>query len=113
MKAGQLDSRISIYGIGIVEDSDYGPQPGQPIVVANRIPAQVQDVLPSKAESVENGLALARNRTRIRIRYQDGIDSSMTVIIHDEEDRELNIIGGPAILGDYVGIEIMCEELSS
>lgn len=112
-QAGRLNSRISIFGVGVVDDPDYGPQPGQPIVVASRIPAEVQDVLPSKAESVQDGLALAKNRTRIRMRYRTDIDSSMTVTVHGAVERTLEIIGGPAILGNRTGIEIMCEEISS
>ena len=113
MRAGRLNHRVSIHGVGIVDDPDYGPQPGQPIVVANRIAAEVQDVLPSKAESVQDGMAIAKNRTRIRLRYRTDIDSSMTVTVHGSYERTLEIIGGPAIIRDGAGIEIMCEEISS
>lgn len=113
MGPGKLNRRITIHGIGTVDDPIYGPQPGQPIVIASRIAAEVQDVMPSRSESVEQGIALAANRTRIRFWYRSGIDSSMTVTVHGSVERTLQIIGGPAILGNREGIEIMCEEYST
>jgi len=113
MEPGKFKDRITIHAIGTVDDPDYGPQPGQPIVVASRIAAEVQDVLPSRSESVEQGIAVAKNRSRIRFWYRPGIDSAMKVTIHGAVDREMQIIGGPAIVGNREAIEIMCEAYST
>ncbi|MFT0532266.1 head-tail adaptor protein [Castellaniella hirudinis] len=113
MNIGTLRDRISIEAETVVIDPKYGPQPAAWVAVHSRIAANVQDSLPSRAESVEQGFAIAANRTRVRFRYRPGITSAMRVIVHGADDRTLQIIGGPAILGNRQGIEIMCEEYST
>lgn len=113
MEPGKFKDRISIHGIGVIDDPNYGPQPGQPVVVASRIAAEVQDVLPSRSEAAEQGIAIAKNRCRIRFWYRSGVDSSMSVTVHGAVDRKMQIVGGPAILGNREAIEIMCEEYST
>lgn len=107
----------------MTQDPDYGTeivawvplveQAGSP-TIAERFWAEVQDALPSRAESVTQGLAVARNQTRIRLRYRNDIDSSMRVTVHRDTDVVMQIVGGPAMVGGRkVLTEIVCERFSS
>ena len=122
-QAGKLDRQISIerkqvtldpvYGTELIEWVPLVAEPGSP-TVAVRFWAEVQDALPSKAESVVSGAVVAHNQTRIRMRWRDDIDSSMRVTVHGDSDTVYQIVGGPAdIDGRKSQIEIMCERYSS
>ncbi len=79
VQAGKLDRQITIERKSVTSDPNYGTEvitwaplvvlPGSP-PVAERFWAEVQDVMPSRSESVLQGLAVARNQTRIRIRWR-------------------------------------------
>lgn len=99
MRTGQLDRRITIQSQSTVDDPDYGPQPGEWVDVYTRIPAQVQDELPSKTESVQGGLRMSDHPARVRIRYLRGITSDMRVIVHNEVDDMYQIDSTPAEIG--------------
>ena len=123
MRAGDLDRQILIERKSVTQDSNFGTEvvtwvplstvSGQP----ERYWAEVQDALPSRAESVTQGLAVARNQTRIRFRYRNDVevDSSMRVTVFgDVTNRVLQIIAGPARIGGRKELmEIMCERISS
>ena len=133
MRSGLLDRQITVERKAVPSDPEYvAPdasfgteqtvwvplvvQPGSP-PLAERFWAEVQDPLPSRSESVTEGLVIARNQTRIRMRYRDDIDSSMRVRLHgDGEDVIYQIIGGPAVVtreGRKSMIEMACERFSS
>lgn len=105
----------------VAPDSQFGTEnvrwtplvmlPGSPSVAAT-LWAQIQDALPSRSESVLQGIALARNQSRIRLRWLDGVDSSMRVVDLVSGDV-YQIIGGPAMLGRREFLELMCERISS
>lgn len=123
MQTGKLDTQITIERKTVTQDSVYGtdliawvplfltdddpPVPG-------RIWAEVEDALPSRAESVALGLPVAKNQTRIRFRFRDDIDESMRVIVHRDTDVTMQIVGGPAMVGGRKELtEIVCERYSS
>ena len=123
MRAGELDREITIERPVSTPDATYGTPtifwvplvtlPGSPPVPAH-FWAQVVDSLPSRAESVRQGLAVARDQVRVRMRWRDDVDSSMRIIVHDDADRILQIIAGPAALdGRKHFMEMMCERFSS
>ena len=123
MAAGRLTRLITIERKQVTQDPQYGTEiitwvplavlPGSP-AVAERFWAEVQDALPSRSESVLQGLAVARNQTRIRIRWRNDIDSSMRITVHGDTDVLYQIIGGPAeIRGRRIMLEMMCERYSS
>lgn len=112
MRAGKLNRRVKIQAYTEVDDPIYGPQPAGWADVAT-VWAEVQDVLPSKSESVKEGLAVAYNRTRIRMRYREGVTSAMRIVELGGMKRTLQIVGGPAILGNREGLELLCEEHST
>lgn len=109
MRGSNLDDRVTIERPTQVDTPDYGMQPGPWEVVAVRIPAQVLDDLPSKSESVQNGLALAKHPARLRIRYMRGLSSNMRITLHGETDQIFQIVGGPAELGRRKWIEMTLE----
>lgn len=104
-------------------DGEFGPQPGPwvPLVaqtgsptVAERMWAEMQDVMPSRSEAVKTGLATARNQTRCRMRWRDDVDSSMRVTWHRDSDVVYAIIAGPADIGGRKEeIEMVLERFSS
>lgn len=104
-----LDKRITIEQKVVTQDSTYGTDIITWSVLAT-VWAEVQDVLPSRSESVKQGLAQARNQVRIRYRYRQDVDSSMRVRVGT---RTLQIVGGPAELGQHSYSEIVCESYSS
>ncbi len=123
MHAGDLDREITVEKKLITQDATFGTElvtwvplallSGSP-QVAEKFAAQVQDTLPSRSESVTQGLSVARNQTRIRMRYRNDIDSSMRITVHGEPDLVYQIVGGPAnIEGRKNFIEMVCERFSS
>ena len=110
-----MDRRITILAPTVVDDPEYGPQPGEfaAIFRGERIPAQRQDELPSNSESVTNGLRMAYKPARLRIRYRPDITSDMRIIMHDENDKLYEISGGPAEIGRREWTEVTIREYSS
>jgi head-tail adaptor len=130
VRSGAFYRRITVERKAISTDAEYvAPDANYgtanviwvPLVkvggVAERFWAEVQDALPSRSESVTQGLEVARNQTRIRMRYRDDIDSSMRVKLHgDGNDVVYQIVGGPATVtkeGRKNMIELVCERYSS
>lgn len=112
--AGQLDRRITLQQKSVTQDPNYGTEVITWVTYGTaRMPAQVQDVLPGKSETLEQGLRQARRPARVRLRYLAGITSDMRVVLHGSIDRTMQIIAGPAELGRREGIELMCEEYST
>ena len=118
MRAGDLDRQVLIEKKSVTQDPTFGTEviTWVPLVAGGeRFAANVQDALPSRAESVLNGdIAIARNQTRIRIRWRDDVTSAMRVTLYGDTDRVMQIVGGPAeVFGRKKLLEIMCERLSS
>lgn len=111
-QAGRLNSRIVIQSKQEVDDPIYGPQPADWVTVAT-VWANVQDALPSKSEAVVEGAIVSYSRTRIRIRYRKDIDATMRIVEQGGLGRVWHIVGGPAVLGNREGIEVLCEEYST
>lgn len=83
-------------------------------VVGEKFWAEVVDALPSRSESVQQGLAQARNQTRIRIRWRSDVDSTMRVTVHGDTDVIYQIVGGPAESARRKGwLEMVCERYST
>ena len=112
MIAGHLNTRVRIEQKSITQDAVYGTELVTWTTVAT-VWAAVQDELPSKSEAVKQGLAVASQRARIRMRYRTGIDSSMRIVIIRATESTWQIVGGPAILGNKDGLELVVEKYSS
>lgn len=102
----RTETQDPIYGTAIVTWADLAT-----------IWAEVQDVLPSRAERVAEGIDIARRPARVRMLYRDDVTTDMRLKVlgrgGNEPDRLLQIIAGPAELGFRERIELMAEELSS
>lgn len=113
MQAGDFNRIVSIDRPVVSNDATYGSA----VTTWERLAtfaAQVEDALPSRSESVQQGLVLGRNQTRLRMRYRSDIDASMRVIVHGDSDVVYQIVGGPAEIGGRrVGLELMLERFSS
>lgn len=112
MTPGPLDRRITIQQKTVTQDPDYGTEVTSWTTFASRIAAQVKDALPSKSESVQQGIRVATRPARVRIRYRSGITSDMRVVVHGATDRTMQIVGGPAEIGRREWTELVCEEYS-
>lgn len=112
MNSGALDRLIQIDDVVTTQDA-YGAaiKSWSPLAT---IWANVQDVLPSRSEAVKQGLAMARNQTRIRFRYRSDINSEMRITLFGDVDILYQIVAGPAeVLGRKKFIEVVCERYSS
>lgn len=113
MQAGELDRLISIEYKATEKDPIYRTDVVNWVRLAT-MHAQVQDALPSRSESVTQGLAVARNQVRVRIRYRADITSAMRVVLHGDSDVVYQIVGGPAEIGGRKrGLEMVLERYSS
>jgi head-tail adaptor len=112
MNIGPLNTRCRIEYKSVTQDANYGTDVVTWMLLAVRW-CNVQDALPSRSESVRQGLTVALNQTRLRLRYCTDIDSSMRVVINRPDQTIYQIVSGPAILGDKDGVEFMLEKVSS
>ena len=108
-----LDQKVTIERKTKARDPEYGTLVDAWEVVADRIWANVQDVLPSRAEKTTNGLQVATQQARLRIRKQHQVDMAMRVTLHNRGDKVMQIIAGPAQLDDRMHNEFMLEAYSA
>jgi head-tail adaptor len=113
MRAGQLDRRLTLQQQGIVDDPEYGPQPGGWVNVVERIPAQKWDLLPASSEDTKQGLRVAGYPARVRIRYMAGVTADMRVILHEGTDQVYEITSTPAEIGRREWLEFTIKAFSS
>ena len=109
MNIGKFDRRITIEQKSVAQDATFCTE----IITWNTLAtvwANVQDVLPSRSEAVQQGLSAARNQTRIRIRYRSDVDSSMRIT---HNGTVYQIVGGPAEIGRQQYTEFVVERYSS
>jgi SPP1 family predicted phage head-tail adaptor len=104
-----LDRRISIDARTVTQDTTNGSEVVTWVLLAT-VYAEVRDALPSRSESVQQGLVQRRNQVRIRIRYRGDFDSTARVRYGS---RTLQIVGGPSEIGRREYEEIVCEEYAS
>lgn len=115
---GRRDTLISFEQRETTQDPIYGTTVEGDWLPFSQAWAEVQDVLPSRAEAVTDGINIARRPARIRIDYMDGagLTSSMRILIPSDgfsPERILRIIAGPAQKGRRDEWEFVAEELST
>lgn len=112
MNIGPLNHRCSIQHKAVTQDPLYGTD----VITWTLLRTAwcgLQDVLPSRSESVKQGLEVSINPTRLRLRYCTDVTSAMRVVINRPTAITYQIISGPAILGDKDGVEFMIERVST
>lgn len=105
----RLNERATLQQRVAGRDPEYGTEIESWVAVAERIWCEAQDVLPSRAEKVQEGRKVATSATRLRIRKQIAIAPDMRVILHGKGDRIMEVISGPAQLDDKIHVEYMLE----
>ena len=126
MQSGRADRLITIEQPRRSVDPTYGTETivwipllaeaGSP-TVAVKFFAEIEDFLPSRSEGVTLGLQVARNQTRMRMRWRSDVTGDMRVTVHgltSDQDVLYSIVGGPAqILGRMAMLEAVLERYSS
>ncbi len=72
--------------------------------------AEVQDVLPSRAERIADGISIATRPARVRLAYRPDITPDMRFVM---DDRIMQIVAGPAELGFREAVEFMVADYST
>lgn len=111
MRLGTLNTRCRIEYIVTAAD----PATGYDVAtwtLLRECYCSIQDVLPSSAESIAQGVAVSRSQTRWRARYSNDIDSSMRIVTSNPANV-YNIVGGPSVIGSKEGVELKLEMVST
>lgn len=109
IEAGKLRHRITILQQAATTEDLYGTAQIAWVPLAT-VWAEVQDMLPSRAERIAEGVSVANRPARIRMRYRTDVTTAMRI---QHGTRLMQIIAGPAELAGRVGIEVMAEEVST
>ena len=113
LRAGDLDREVRIMVYEVTgRDPDYNTEIKAWREFAAEW-AQVQDVLPSRAESVRDAVEINERPSRLRMRYLDGVRPDMRVVVlggDGEPDRVCEIVAGPAEIGRRQGIELLLKD---
>jgi len=108
--AGKLRDRITIEVREVTPHPEYATPVEGEWVEYITVRAEVQDFLPSKGDTVVEGVSLARRPCRIRIRRRRDITSAMRVKI---KDRVLRIVTTPAEIDNGDMTEFVAEQWST
>ena len=71
---------------------------------------EIQDVLPSKSESIQSSVNIGKKQSRLRIRYTKNLDSSMRVLIGSDIYQ---FVSDFAELSDRQYLEVLIEKYTS
>ena len=104
----KCDEKVTIEQDIGVEDA-YGTAVENWVPLLVRYWANVQDVLPSRAETTNNGLRQGVQRSRLRMQGAGGVTLQMRAVLHSRGDQVMHIIAGPAMLDDRVHYEFQLE----
>lgn len=113
MSALKYRDRIRIERPGAAVDPDYGTKLPSSWIPVGEVWAEIVDVMPSKSEAVNNGLRLAANSARVRIRYRPDVTGVMRIVELSGAKRVLQIIAGPAVITGRTELEFMVQGFSS
>jgi SPP1 family predicted phage head-tail adaptor len=105
--AGKRNRRIRIER-PVADDSLDGAGSGSWSLV-KEVWAEVEDVLPSRAEKLAQGINVASRPARVRFLYRTDVAANMRFVIGD---RIMQIVAGPAVLGNREELEFMVEDYS-
>ncbi|EJL21898.1 head-tail adaptor protein [Novosphingobium sp. AP12] len=112
MSIGKRDVFVIFEVREFTREPTYGTKVEGGWVKASDAWAEVQDVLPSRSENIDQNVNIQRRPARIRVDYFDGIDVTSSMRI-DIDGRKLRIVAGPAEKGHRKEWEMMAEELSA
>lgn len=75
--------------------------------------AEVMEMLPSRGERLAEGLNITRRPARIRLHWRGDITAAMRILLPDDNNRILQIVGGPVEMGRKEYLELVAEQLST
>ena len=107
LETGRLNRRITLQA---PTSTRIGGRPSTAWDAVATIWADVQDIRPSKAERLAEGLNIANRPCRIIVRYRTDINPGMRVLL---DGRTLQIVSMPAMIGLREGTEFMAQELTT
>lgn len=111
--SGKRDTLVTFQSASITQDATYLSRVKSWSDVTPNEWAEVQDMLPSRAEDMADGIDITRRPCRIRTLYRSDITAQHRVKIGS---RILEIVSGPVILGTPgrpEGLEMVCVEFST
>jgi SPP1 family predicted phage head-tail adaptor len=110
MQAGKLNRLVTILVSVDTQEGTYGTKERK-WVPAAKVRAEVQDILPSRADRVAGSdISLTRRPSRIRMRWRDDVSMANRIEL---DGRQMRIVAGPAMIGRRQRLELMVEELST
>lgn len=112
MRAGIRNRKVEIQQRETTQDPDTGTTIVTGWNTVATVFAEVQELLPSRSESIAEGINIARRPARVRMLYRGSLDSGMRLLVAGR-DKPLRIVAGPAELGFHEGVELMAEEMST
>jgi head-tail adaptor len=90
------DDQVSIEHLATTKDPVYGTPVQAWVTLYDHYWANVQDVLPSRAEATGNGLAIGTRRARLRMRDVPAAVMTMRAVVHSRGNLVMQIVAGPA-----------------
>lgn len=109
MQIGKLDRFIRIEQKSVTNNADYGSE----IItwtLYKECWAQITDITTRMQESTNSDLRLLKRPCKVVVRYDDGIDATMRIVLLDRNDRVLQIVSKPAELGRKDAMEFTAED---
>ena len=102
---GRLNTRLRVERK--VADDSFDGAGAEVWAPVRKVWAEVQDVLPSRGERQDGGFTTVTGRSRVRMDYRTDITADIRFI---GRGRTMQIVSGPAELGNRDGIEFMVED---
>jgi len=109
MQIGKLDCYVRVEQKTITNDPNYGSEI-ETWATYKTAWAKITDVTTRSQESTKSDLRLLKRPCEVTMRFDDGIDSTMRLVVLDRDDRILQIVSKPAEIGRREGIMFMCED---
>lgn len=115
MESGRYDRRIRIERRTAAKSASFGSTSDvwETVPGYASVPANIQEILPSKAERLEGSMRIAQRPARVRVRYASGITSAMRVVYLDRDNRLMKILTPPVEMGRREALEFMVSDFST
>ena len=111
MRVGRMDDYVRIEKKQISTDTDYG---GEKVswVMHKEAWADITDVTTRMQESTVFDLRQLKQPCKVMMRYDNTITADMRLVVLTDENRVLQIVTKPAVIGRREAIEFMAHDYS-
>jgi head-tail adaptor len=110
MEIGKLDRLVRVEQVTVAQDPDFGTATRTWTTYIRETWANIEDITTNNQERTNSDLRQLKRPCRVKMRYFEGIEPSMRLVVLDRGGRILNIVSKPAELGRKDGIEFIAEE---